>query len=64
MDTIGDARSSPASAEMLDAIALLHASGVGSANRSEDARLEEVGGVHYLGTLALIVKSCIWLGLI
>lgn len=38
MDAIGDARSSPAPAEMLDAIALLQASGVGSADRSEDAR--------------------------
>lgn len=34
---IGDARNSLAPAEILDAIALLHASGVGSANKSEDS---------------------------
>ncbi|EFN83114.1 hypothetical protein EAI_01455 [Harpegnathos saltator] len=34
MDAIGDARSSSTPAEMLDAITLLHASGVGSVNRS------------------------------
>jgi len=38
MSAIGEPRGSLAAAEMLDAIALLHASGVGSATRGEGKR--------------------------